>query len=532
MAPASRRYIDLVRGKLLFTIPPTSPLRQPYQTLHGPAVSCNGVVYQPDIPSLELALYRQFCARDPDNPGVDEQLYVNQAANAPRYVHVARRYALATTRHGEYMTSYWEERAHHADPHPKRALRVRAHHEARCGGTDHVYHRLERGRNVVKFKVEVGKIGKAPRTIVDIGVAGSLVGFRLAELWKKRVAATPLEYRDIRAHFIPAATHRDLKRGFDLLRTAETRLTMLVFSDDAALAVRRPDGTVSYIDVDIKSCDKSHGAALFHLLQEFAPHDLRHDLTHLVDQLRAPLLIRNPHRREEKVYVRPTEPTLYSGSVLTTMVNNIAVFLIAMACADHSVVDAAGVANAAQSVGYLVTAEEKTCFEQVQFLKHSPALDVTGEWHPVLNMGVMLRASGMVYGEMPGTRTDGWRLRAERQQAALLMCTWPNTTFPLVAAMRRRYPGTTAAHLAHARRERHWSPDTDGWPALEFTDASVLKRYGWTAAPPDVAYFFHHADVFTIHSGPGLARILETDYAMSNLALNALQRNAVWRRHT
>lgn len=516
-----------------FTIPPGAKLRQPYQTLFGPAVSCNGIVYQPDVPSLALALHRQLCARRPDQVGVDEALYDNQWRNWRRYRPAFRAYARKCEPLVRYDGSYYEELRHYADAHPKRSLRIRAHREAQLLGTDHVWHRLERGRNVVKFKVEIGKggrQGKVPRTIVDIGVAGSLVGFRLAEEWKKAMATTPFRHLDMEAHFIPSATHRNLKCAFDILRNPTKRLTFIVFSDDAALAIRSPDGSVQYVDVDISSCDKSHGKGLFKLLEEAAPASLREDLKHLIQQLKAPLLIRNPHVRAEKIRITPTEPTLYSGSVLTTLINNVAVFLIALACAELRVVDPRGVVAAAESVGYIVTADARASFEEVQFLKHSPALDVHGEWHPVLNLGVMLRASGVVYGELPGTRADGWRKRAVRQQAALLQCTWPNTHFPLIDSMRARYRETTPQHQACAQRQRKWTED--GWPELQFSDAAILRRYGWVTPPPDLEYFFHHAAPFTIHSGPSLHHALRTDYGMGNYQLTPLARHAEWRTRT
>lgn len=472
-------------------------------------------MYRPSVHNLGLALHRLFNVRKPELPGHCAMLYWKQGIIAPHFTQHFTQYSQLITDHtAHYTDSFTEEVLHHADVHPKRALRIRAHLEALQQSLHQPGPRLNRERVVVKFKVEVAKAGKVPRTIVDLGCMASLVGAWLASTLKKAMAANPLRAPGLEARFVPDATYRSLKAGFDFLRNAPERYNVILFSDDAAISVR--DGnTIRYYDLDISSCDKSHGAAIFNLVRAACPMHLRHELEWLLAQLRATLRIRHPNLATRECFdVRPICETLYSGSVLTTLINNIAVMLIALAIADAQATTVEEMKRAAESVGYIVTLKEHEQFEQVQFLKHSPARDVNGEYQPLLNFGVYARAAGVTWGELPNPSLP-LRERAAHQQAALLKCMWPNTHFPALTRARTLYSEPLLANITSVRSQHTHAHEPEGWPELHFDDSAVLGRYGLTditaiaqflALPP--GYQFNHPDI---------AHTLQVDYELDTV---------------
>lgn len=496
-------------------------MRIPYHTRYG-GTSSSTVVYYETVRSLGLALHRQFNVRKPELRGYCARLFRQQRINLPRWREVFKNYkhALAVW-FVDYRGSLEEEVLRYAEAHPKRRARILAHFESIRTGSRVLGPRLVWGRVLAKFKVELAKAGKVPRIIVDLGVMASLVGAWFAKTLKEAMACEPLEYGDFLAWFCPSASYTNLKKAFDRLWEPTHRYTLIVFSDDAALAIRQADGTVVWFDIDISSCDKSHGAELFDLLRAVCPSPWTHELEWLLDQLRAPLLIRSPNRDvRESFRARPKCETLYSGSVLTTLVNNVAVMAIGLQIAASQAATVAGIVHAASEVGYIVTCKVSTRFEDVQFLKHSPARDIAGVWQPLCNLGVFVRSAGFVWGELPVFGQSGLSLmdRARLQHGAHLRCTWPNTHFPMLDRAREAYP-TTSTAVAHfraiqARENAH--RELDGWPELWFTDASVLNRYDLREQSVPALDSVLGGPLGYCYTGSDVDTILYKDYELRN----------------
>lgn len=129
----------------------------------------------------------------------------------------------------------------------------------------------------------------------------------------------------------------------------------------------------------------------------------------------------------ERVKLRSTCPVLYSGSTLTTFINNLASALICESIALSDINCISDIEQAALRVGYKVSIDACNRPCDLQFLKHSPA-GVT--MFPLLNVGVLLRASGFCRGDLPG-RGD-LEKRASRQQAMLLNGMYPHVSFPFL----------------------------------------------------------------------------------------------------
>jgi len=529
------KLYDQVKGELLFTKMPAQKLSIPYHTRYG-GTTCTTTVYTRTTRSLSLALHRQFNVRKPEIFGLCEHLYAQQVAVLPSLQHHFAKYSAALARHTfDYRGALWEELEHYADKHPKRALRVRNHIAALVDGSLADRTRLLRDRHgrrfvVAALKIELAKIGKVPRITVNLEVGASLVGAWLAKCLKTAMAAEPLHHAGLYAWFCPAANYKNLKRAFDLLITPPERITIILFSDDAAIAVAGPHGTC-WIDMDISSCDKSHTRALFDTVRAMTPQHMKADMETLMQQLKAPLVIRAPNRsNREKVVVLPVEETLYSGSVLTTLVNNVAVMSIALRAHERMAATPEDFVAAAQDIGYIVECKGHQRLEKMQFLKHSPCQDVDGVWQPVLNLGVYTRSCGHVYGELPGSKETSPAVRAHQQHAALLRCMWPNTHFPMLDHARSVYTCDDQAVAALGAKLLTANPhrEIDGWPHLHFTDEAVLKRYDLVPGEATTFDQLLSGALFHVYTGPDIDKILTVDYGLTTNHQVDSYRQAEW----
>jgi len=479
--------------------------------MFGPCVSARTVVWRRDDHSVALGLTRLTSVREPFYFGLCERLFQLQAIFIQTHRPLLAMYADRAIRIAwpHYGGALAEERQHFDDPHPKRALRREAFFRM-CRSGEGIYgNRLRLGRVELSLKVEVAKWGKVPRCVADLGVDASMIGAWLANAMKITMHDFPYDTPQLFMWYCPTASYQNLLRAFGILQYPRSTWTVVLFSDDACLAYY--DGsTVVYYDLDISSCDKSHGLVLFELLYLWVPQHLHVELTFLLEQLQGKLRVRSVANRRSFVDLLPRQPVLYSGSVLTTVVNNLAVMLIGIAISQSPGATVALIQQAAQRAGYLVTVKQHTKFEELQFLKHSPVRDVHGNYQPVLNLGVFLRACGLIVGDLPGRGPIGPRAAAAVH--ALCLCSYPGTHFPLIEELKSRFPRDTLIeqevvaqyYLDHPERNSNW-------PTLHFTDAAMRERYslpGW----PFVELFFHKAPLFSMVSGPDIDHIMAFDY--------------------
>lgn len=502
-----------------------------YYTQSGPCVSTPLSVYANTVFNMSKALYRQFNSRVSPHTGLpnelyDRFLYMQQAINTPQYTQHFTQYRSLLNITREYQGQLLEELQHYADAHPKRSARIKAMIDLYTSGKHSIWHRLRGSRGYVKMqlKMEFAKVapppqgGKVGRTVGDLGVEASLLGAWFVKYLKSKMAEHPLvvEQCHLHAWFCPDASYRSLHKAFTTLWTPPQTYTLILFSDDAALAYHTHTHT-EYYDIDISSCDKSHGRIIFNLLRVLAADMYQTDMEILLEQLRAPCRVVNPSRPSEKSSYMPVSETLYSGSTLTTFVNNVAVMAIGLAIAHRRARTTQQMQLAAESVGYIITVEQRMKFEHVQFLKHSPVRDIKGEWQPLLNLGVYMRAQGMCLRELPGRSIIPLWERARQHAASIAQCSFPHAHFPLIDTHRSLLgvpPDNAKVRFTEVSPFRAQFLDT--WPELYFTDQSVMERYFEPAStPPDVAAFFT-APVFTICGGPGISEILRRDYGLSD----------------
>lgn len=455
-----------------------------YLTRGGPCFETNAIRYARSDANQRFGMRRLTGVRKPEIPGLHEQLCANQLKYIPEQKNFLAYLAEKYAPHFEgYLGAEEEMYTHYNDPHDKRALRVQAHDEMIEEGVCCQYNHIWLRDVAWKLKPEEwAKYGKKPRCICDLGVSASLRGFILTSLLKHAQNDEPIEYDGGLFAFCKSPDPFQLKRHFELLRNPPGRFYFLYFSDDSCLSIRDKNGDVQWFNLDISSCDASHGPELFKALIDLMPTDSsRHDMKLLVRQCKAKLRVVSYANKANYIKLQPTEELLMTGSTLTTGVNNLASLLIALSIVRSYVAVPAGEVNqgmvdAAARSGYLLTGcTALEYFEDVQFLKHSPVMDVKGEWHPMLNLGVLYRASGTCKGDVPGSRKLPLSVRFTDFQRSLLQGAYPYLSFDILNNMR----ATSGPGLVYIVKEFDWKvvEEADKYPHTYIPHDSIMRRY-------------------------------------------------------
>lgn len=433
-------------------------------------------------------------------------------------------FTILTTRFAVFFES-WEGREaateeHYDDPHAKRALRISGYNDRLENWGERLWLRNQRLRYKLK-KDEIAKPGKAGRTIGDLGVEASLQGAWATKLDKHAVMDDILLTeggRTTRVHFCSSPTSAELKEVFDALQFPPEDAYFVYFSDDSCYATHTPNG-VWRANIDISSCDASHSDRLFTKFADMHPSgSARDDMNVLVDQCRAAIVIEAPSRHEGKkmkVALQSKSARLFSGSTLTTVINGFANACIAQAIHSSNAVTSAGIMAAARATGYVVTVDVCQEFEDIQFLKSSPVRSTNGDYLPLLNFGVLLRAFGTCKGDLPGK--GSLKARGNSFQKGLLQGLYPRVHFPLLDKIKEQYSNAVACDKAYTEGEFKCT-DTIG----NFTDAAVFRRYfrngidGARLSGPDLGglYDLTNLQFGFEHASTGADSVLRRDYGL------------------
>lgn len=386
-----------------------------YKTVFGPCFHSNSTTYTCDNEGLRGAVRRLTCVREPDAVGVHEELFRNQYnmgflnAELDHWVDSFRHKmrAILSDKSGdrEDYRSQWTRAAH-----PKKELRVKAER-------DILYHgfggskKRPRVKKVV-YKCKSGEVlakGKYLRAVGDLTCPGSTACGYYMDWVKEAFSEThaSMHSHRARAEFIKAPTKDMLTKCFTNLINPQG-LYFSYFSDDSCLGATCVDGTLM-CNMDISACDGSNYDPVFNLLKKGMDVDPRfsEDIEMAFAQCKLPCKITSDDYKES-VTLNPKFYTLYSGSVLTTSINNMANTLIFLAVSKRysPLMTKAElirvIAESAKSVGYLLKVQVCEKVEQIQFLKHSPFLDDQGEVGYFLNLGTMFRGLGTCQGDLPG----------------------------------------------------------------------------------------------------------------------------------
>lgn len=500
-----------------------------YRTKFGGVAHSGEILANNDI-NMRYAMWRLTGCRLSDaekdaikqgqvvQPNYHNQLFANQADSYITHKEFfARVSELYAPHFEEYTDSETEAIEHAADPHPKQLLRIQALQELRESGRLHdpedtwcnktVWWKLKRR--------EWKKPGKKGRGIGDLGVAASLRGFRLTNFLKTAQADTIVNYKGGKMMFCKSPDPFALKAAFEELIEPSGRFFFLYFSDDSCLSIR-VGGEIWRYNLDISSCDASHGPTIFETLVDVVPERCKHDMRLLVRQCQTPLRVdsTNKYGKKKKLVLRPKRPMLFSGSTITTAINNIANLKICVAIADAVITCDADIERAALSVGYILTGTRRLeRIEDIQFLKHSPVLDTNGRYQPMLNLGVLLRASCTCQGDLPGSGPiiD----RASAFQRGLLQGAYPHTKFRVIDAMRKAV-GQGPVTLYDWTDKIVVNPDFNTYTAQ---DSSIYARYRLT--PIEIAELemdFASMPIFYEYSGSSIDKILTVDYGLTSIS--------------
>jgi hypothetical protein len=382
-----------------------------------------------------------------------------------------------------YFGMVEEALTHHADPHAKRSERINGWVEAVQHNilSDRIWVNPGSGFIYKMKRMEISKPGKYARGIANLGIAASLQGFRITHLLKCAMASEPLYINGGEIEFCPKPSTKALSEVFRKLINPPLRFYFVYFSDDACLAIRCGE-TILRFNIDISSCDASHTPSLFTYLRKLVPPEFSDEIDDLILQCTAPVTIRDRLYRKNKLILAPTAPCLYSGSTLTTVINNLANILIGFSISESNILKAEDISSAAMRAGYVVTCDDCTDWHGLQFLKHSPVLDTDNVLRPLLNIGVLLRMIGSCKGDLPGKKTTPIRVRALRFTAALLHGAYPRAHFQLIDNLKERNVEDADLNcekvVAEALRYKVVHDPDD--PVFTVHSNEVYKRYNLT----------------------------------------------------
>jgi len=447
-----------------------------------------------------------------------QSLYIKN--NASFITFLADRY---TSAFHEYKGMVEEASEHHDDPHKKRIPRILGYQEMIAYNLlfNKTWH-LPRRPTIYKIKsMEIAKIHKTVRMIADLGIHCSLQGFRTTYFMKCAMSERPLEYKGGEIEFCSSPNPFKMQSIFERLIDPPRRYYFVLFSDDSCLAVRTNDGRILRYNIDISSCDCSHTTELFYALKAIFPKEHQQDVEDLIQQCREEIEVKdlnNPYGPTKRaIRLKPNGPRLYSGSTLTTIINNLACMLIGHSIANTTINSSLDVVSAAAKVGYIVTCDECDDWHKLQFLKHSPVRCTEGIIRPLLNIGVLLRLSGTCKGDLPGSCKTPLRERALTFQASLLRGAYPRAQFTLLDKLRFNagLPDESSDKVVKKMME-YKVIDYDDYPKFRVPAHEIWERYDLTALEvAEMEEDFGSCSYMDHYHSSATDKVLGLDYGLS-----------------
>jgi hypothetical protein len=494
-----------VDGDLVF--PPDSHVvpESPVRHLFGPTFHHPSVVYANNNHNYSLCLRRLTRVRE-NNLTLHRQLEANQH----QFVYQHRHYYLALTEfvlaNYPHCASFYDSLfSTYADPHPKRLLRIRAMRSLFVdGGLVHELWTRQIDIEIKKF--EYAKVGKCPRATADFSTPASMLGYGITSYIKQAMSNQPFYFLDGEVHFVYSASADLVTLAFRRLISCPLRFCYLIFSDDACASFRTSRGIIRF-NLDISSCDGSHRAPIFECVKMITPALHQPIINALIRQLELPVRVRSRSDRSRATLHFPG-PRLFSGSTLTTLVNNVANFSLCLSLASHPDLSFDLIPELCAKSGYLVTVDQVHKPEDFQFLKCSPVIDVHGRYHAVLNFGVFLRAFGASKNELPGR--GSWQQRARAFNSGLIRSFFVDDEVAIADLFRKKFPIQITPKL-QALADSHFAFKLSAPSSpRQFHLSDYFARYNSTSA--DVCSFM---SVFA-NSEPG--DVIDHPYSWSCIA--------------
>lgn len=400
-----------------------SGLSKEYRSVFGPVFRTNTQMPLCNNDGIRGAVRRLTCVREPDNANLHWVLRDNQFLIEQRIPGLLRQWTawfssclkerLSSTLGAQMERNRWCDQ-----PHIKRMLRQQTRDQIIQCGRRSLNARVKR----VDYKCKTGELlppSKYPRAIGDMTAPGSTaLGYYMD--WVKESFSNVFTIGSASCRFIKTPDHDVLSDVFGNLINPQG-LYFCFFSDDSCLSVQCSDGVLT-ANLDISACDGSNFDPVFKVLKRAMKVDPRYfdDIDDAFKQCRTECVVKQVEGDEKgRVYLKPIGHVLYSGSVLTTSINNMAntlIFLHIVNKLNNRVVSKAEmrqiIVDSAAEAGYILKIDECKTHGDIQFLKHSPAI-VGDKIVPYLNIGTLLRGFGTISGDLPGKRKLGLIKRAQ-----------------------------------------------------------------------------------------------------------------------
>lgn len=440
-------------------LPPSTNEDQIYRTVYGPSFAHPGLIYGNCNSNINHALTRLLNKREPSILGFHEKLCSNQREfilshwNSVYISHLRTCFAsdLFDFDFLDHLVEFSNR------PHVKKKLRIIATSQVLDSGSAFIplWHHEATGK---LKRDEIAKQNGIPRLIVDLTCPASLRCGDIIDILKTRFADNPYITSSCYISFIKASTFDRLKHVFTTLHDFDGFVGFF-HSDDITCKIKG-----MYYNIDISKCDLSHMPILFNLFLSLVPSQYYIYIKYVILQLTLPMTVYG--QDGDKYLLRPLEPILYSGSVLTTIINSLASYLLCFSLSQFDIKSVDDIQTCCNSVGYQVTVQPCSCFQFVQFLKHSPMYDVHGVITPVINVGVILRLLGRCRGDLPGRGAivD----RAYSFQQSLVRCFYNTPRYSFLNLLIHKYCVTAdvlAANLdtyfmeGYSVHSEHYIPD-------------------------------------------------------------------------
>jgi hypothetical protein len=495
-------------------------LSNEYVSVFGPFFRFVKVVtqrYECDNDGLRGAVRRITCVRKPDIPDLHQELIDNQyniynnffpeLKTWLRNFRRSLKNVLPEHVSADELRDKWTEQ-----PHKKKRLREEARRDLFYSGKESHKTRLKR----VRYKAKNGETlanDKYLRGVGDLTCPGSTVCGYFMD-YVKEAFSVPFILDGGRATFIKKPEKDILEQSFCDLTNPED-VEFRYFSDDSCIGIRCEDGVFT-ANCDISVCDGSNYRPVFDLLKSGMLVDTRfnRDVKGAFDQCSSPAVVHSYDFSERVVYT-PIEPVLYSGSVLTTSVNNMAntLIFIAIMCMlrgkrRYKRDMGALIEEAARRVGFLLKVDQCKTPEDIQFLKHSPCF-MEGRMIPVLNLGVLFRGFGTYLGDLPGKGKD-WVSKATIFNSEVVR-SWVHAGDHVIMDGFRNLIVRKRKDYSKQIKMYTYSHDAQTYPYIP-TEILARRYHCSTAALEELSWFIANASPGQHITHPLLDVIVNKDY--------------------
>lgn len=410
-------------------------------------------------------------------------------------------------------------------PHPKRELRRAAYASIIAGDTGAISlgstftSRRTAGSGKVyevrqNMKMETANPAKVPRVTSDLGVANSIRAGWLPEAVKKSTYSQPFVTPSYELRYVKSPSITELSEIFQTMIMGSKNMC-IYFSDDMCVVVRCSDG-VLFFNLDISGCDASNTDVVFNALYDYCSPDTRQHMSALIGQCERKCVV---GYGKGKLLFKPEGPFEYSGTVLTTVLNNVSSSAIGNHVLrdlplDTRTVTEGRVRSRISELGWKVTVERCEFPEDLQFLKCSPVLSQDGLWIATLNLGVIFRAFGKTRRDYPGQGDIGKRIHSFNRGVVGGLRFAGNHS--LTRLLRARWPlGVKPIELGYT-----WADLAVSYSDTQLDEDSLCRRYnkGSTRMQPsdlsDMLAQFTHAQTGDLLRHPFIDSVMEKDYGL------------------